>query len=340
MMNGYDNGFGGYGSSGYTGGNSLYNSNHSNGFGGGGGHAGSIVNNWQSARGFSDRGGASDTDKAIASSGGAAAVGLAVKTVGMGKISAAVGLGAAASPMVGIASIAAVGAVGAIGLVHNSPALARGAKHTLKLGAKFLGKAKDALMKTHNTYKEKAKTKSNHLEKFDEATKQRAEKFKSFVKDSRSKLVAGKDIKENLTTLHQLKVPTQKSKKELHNLTADYVIKNNLKEGKLDFKGVTKDIKSFAKEAKLSRAETRDLKAGVNRRVEEHKDNFVMDKNNKVTNLNKNRDKAKQNAKEIDKKHKKVEAKQKQEKVKKAEKRVKVQPPKEKTKETGKALGR
>jgi len=262
-----------------------------------------------------------EEDKTIAGVGGLGAAGFAVKTLGLGAIKTAtiglgIGMSGPAAAIMGVAGIAAGGAIGALVLKEASPyaiktlkgtgkittnlILATG-KNAAKMTAAFLEKSYEALKNTHASYDKNAKTKSAHLEKVDEATKQRETKFKSFITTAKSELKNGKDIKEGLQQLHKLKMPTNHAKKELHKLTADWLIKNNKKGNTLDVKGMKKQLKAFSKETRLSKKEAIELRAGVYQRLEEHKDNFVIDKNNQFTNLKANRQTANGIAKEITK---------------------------------------
>jgi len=332
-----------WGNSGYTSGGGFGSAGQGYGRSSG---MGDIVSNWGGGKGLvgSYSKGVNDTDKAIASGGGAAMAGLAVKGLGLKAIGGAVALGASSS-LIGVAAIAAGGAIGATLLAHNSKpiakGLANGGKMALRAGGNFLKGARNAVAETHRTYKQKSPQKSEHLEKIDARTKQREERFTSFVKSTRGKMVQGKDVKSEIKQMHELKIPTRGARKQLNNLTADYFIANNKKDGKLDVKSMQKDVKAFAKDIKLSKQETVALKAGVKNRVEEHKDNFILDKKDKFTNLKNNKTTAKEDGKQIAKKAEKV-VKKEIEKTKEKPQSQKIQKPqqKEKVKDLGKEQGR
>jgi hypothetical protein len=239
-------------------------------------------------------------------------------------------------------------ALGGVALYKSAPYLAKAGKVGAKIGFKALNyglkKSVKAIKKTHSSYSAKSDTKSKELDKVDATTKQRETKFKSFVKDSRNKMMVGKDIKDNLYQMYQLKIPTQNAKKELNNLAGDYFIKSNMKDEKLDLKSMEKDISTFAKDTKLSRAETKGLKADVLNRVEQHKDNLVFDKNSRIFELSKEKRVASKETKasmkkDTQKAEKKTEQIKKEQEVKKEPKK---QPAKEvqKGKDTEKEQGR
>jgi len=297
-----------------------------------------------------------DTDKErdAATIGGAAGGALAAKLYGvagvgkaLGLTSASVGMGAASAPIVGMAMALGGGALGGVALYKSGPYLAKAGKMAAKISYKALNygfkKSIEAIKKTHNSYHEKSDTKSKELDKVDATTKQRETKFKRFVKDSRNKLVVGKDIKDNLSQMYQLKIPTQNARKELNNLAGDYFIKNNLKDGKLDLKSMKKDVNAFAKKTKLSRAEAKGLHAGILNRVEQHKDNLVFDKNSKISELSRDkREASKETKKSMKKDTQKVEKKKEQIKQKqevKSQKQEQTKTP-QRGRNEGKELGR
>ncbi len=279
-----------------------------------------------------------NAEKDLATGGAAVMTAGVVKAFGitkLGGVAAAVGLGSA--PLVGLAAVAAGGAVAAVAAYKSKDMIARGigkgAEFALKSTGKALGLSGKGLGKIYSSYQKSAKTKSEYLEKANEATKQKEEKFKGLVKTTRKDLVNGKDIKDDLKQMYKLKIPTQKSMHELHKLTADHVLKNNSKSGKLDMVGVKKEVDGFAKEVGLSKNETKVLHADVRDRLEEHKDNFRFDKDNKVVKLGANKKKATQKAKEINTKQEKTKAKS-------VEKKQKAPAPKQKTPHTkGKSIG-
>ncbi|HIO90171.1 MAG TPA: hypothetical protein EYG69_00200 [Campylobacterales bacterium] len=286
----------------------------------------------------------SSKERDVATISGAAGGALAAQLYGVAGVGKALGLtsigmGAASAPIVGIAMAVGGGALGGVALYKSGPYLAKAGKVAAKIGFKALNyglkKSVEAIKKTHNSYHEKSDTKSKELDKVDTTTKQRESKFKGFVKDSRNKMMENRDIKDNLSQMYQLKIPTQNAKKELNNLAGDYFIKNNLKNGKLDLKSMKKDVNAFAKKTKLSRAESKGLNAGVLNRVEQHKDNLVFDKNSKISELSKDKREASKKTKEsIKKDTQKVE--KKKEKIKQKQE-VKKEPQKQ---EQTKALQR
>lgn len=336
----YRNSGGGFGGSGMLDFSSMMNAHKSNGF--------SMANSY--SRDYN-----SSKERDVATIGGAAGGAFAAKLWGVAGAGKALGLtsigmGAASAPIVGMAMAVGGGALGGVALYKSGPYLAQAGKIAAKVASKVVGfglkKSVEAIKKTHDTYKAKSDTKSSALDKVDEITKQRETKFKGFVKDSRNKLMVGKDIKENLSGMYQLKIPTKNARKELNNLAGDYFIKNNLKDGKLDMKAMKKDVNTFAKEAKLSRAETKDLRAGALNRVEQHKDNLILDKNEKIPELRKNKMESEKEAKVSTKKdEQKVEKqkehiKQEQQNKKESPDKQQVKQPQQRGKSVGKEMGR
>ena len=240
------------------------------------------------------------------------------------------------------------GALAGVALQKSAPYLKKIGSEALKVASKAVSygfnKSIDIIKNTHNSYQPQAVTKSKNLDKTYTTLKKREIKFKGFVEETKNKMMTGKDIRDNLSQMYQLKVPTQKAMKKLNNLAGDYFIKNNLKDGKLDLGLMRKDIKMFAKDIKLSRTETKNLENGVFDRVEQYKDNLTLDKNNKIFDINKTKNEAKNEAKKENKNNEQKIVKKKEEIKKEQEpKKAKVSTRKEHNAQEmsgGKEMGR
>ncbi|WP_331775017.1 hypothetical protein [Sulfurospirillum sp. 1612] len=334
---GYYQGGNGWGTSGYGGGG-YGNSSMAN--------MGGIVSAWGGkglASSYSSRG-ANDTDKAIASGGGALAAAGAVKSMGLmaiGKSMSVLGISAIPAPLIGVAGIAAVGAITSIAIAKNAPAISKGLQKAgsfaFKQTGKMLSQSSQSLVHTYQTYNSNSPTKSEHLDGVSKMAQQREEKFKGFVKEARNKMKDGQEIRGDLKQMHNLKLPTAQAKLELHKLTTDYLVKNNLKDGKLDTTSLHQDLKKFGEEIGLGKDGFKELKAGVNNRLEEHKDNFVLDKKDNRVQLQKpSKEVAKEKAEKTKVQgNKKLEEIQQKQESKKQEQQKDI-PAKERLQEQGK----
>lgn len=258
--------------------------------------------------------------------------------------------GLTASPLVALAGITGAGALAGIAVgkaIPHMPKISKlASKAMIWAGKKALGglvqgtkyvssknkeimisrqnsqlqKSNKAVIATRETHDNSKIGQSARLEEMSKAVQERSNKFKQIVSNVREDMKAGKDIKDQLKEVHSLRTPTYQSIKEKNALTADYLIRNNSKDAKLDTKGLENSVKSLAKEFNLSKAETKQLFADTNSRVEKMKDDLMLTKDNKYVTLAKT---AKETAKEsTNSKEQQFAQKQEEAKEKKQEQKV------------------
>ena len=248
--------------------------------------------------------GLSKKDENTAAIGGLAASALAFgtgKIAGLGALGTSMAstlgitLGAAATPILGLAAVAGAGALGAFAITKGIPSLVNGAGQLSSVACKTIGgifdkKSSNAIEKTHETFSEKAVTKSSELDKKNALIQEREAKFTKILQESKSFFDETNSAKTNsaLKDLYSLKIPSQKSKRELHNFTSDYFIKSNTKVDNgakiLDVKNAKRSVGEFAKDLKLSRADKKELESAFLNRVEQKKDNFELHVDNRFRN--------------------------------------------------------
>lgn len=264
---------------------------------------------------------------------GALAGGSSIASVGS-TVAGAIGISAgASSAILGVGALALAGGATAVGLKLAGPTIIKGGTSSLKWSVNKIktkiisGKSKNdefdkesskAINETNASYDENAVTKSTKLDEKSEQIAKREEKFNSLVDKQRDNLKEGKgeDARSSLKQMYDLKLPSKTAKNSLHKLTADYIIKSSAV-GKIGEDGikmrlsqteVKKNINSFVKEAKLCFSQKREIIKAVADRVEAHKDDLDLDKNNKFVSLEKNRGTAKETAKANKEKVEKIKA--------------------------------
>jgi len=212
---------------------------------------------------------AAATGLTIATGGLAPILGI-VATLGAGAIAGSVGLKVLKNKNKLSSATAKILATTAVKATKTS------FKFATKVTNSFLNKSKQAISKNMQQPKQLLGNYSQNL---------KAEKmFISRIETLKKALKNNKDIEKDLKDLFKYKVPSQKSLKELNNLTSAYFIKKNATKnnGKINLKETKKDFKKFAKDVGLTRKETKFFESNIPVFLEYLKDNLKVTKDNQL----------------------------------------------------------